>query len=149
MKIRRYRNSDWESICNIHDRARKNELFLAGLEEAFIPLEIAAEREGLFDYSVIVAENEEKVCGFCAFTDEELAWLYVDPDKARKGIGTELVNAALKIEPEIYYIEVLCGNEPAKCLYEKFGFKVKKTATGKMPGNEKFEVSAYCMEKEK
>ena len=40
-----------------HPRRRpRNELALAGLEAAFLPLAVAAEREGLFDYQVAVAE---------------------------------------------------------------------------------------------
>lgn len=48
--IRNYQVSDWNAIQKIHDESRKIELKLAGLEDAFLPLCIAAERENLFDY---------------------------------------------------------------------------------------------------
>ena len=44
--IRPYTPKDWDAICQIHDLARKKELELAGQEEAFLPLKIAAGREG-------------------------------------------------------------------------------------------------------
>lgn len=45
--IRNYQVSDWNAIQKIHDESRKIELKLAGLEDAFLPLCIAAERENL------------------------------------------------------------------------------------------------------
>lgn len=42
--IRNYQVSDWNAIQKIHDESRKIELKLAGLEDAFLPLCIAAER---------------------------------------------------------------------------------------------------------
>ena len=44
--IRPYRDADWPRLCAIHDAARQTELALAGLPNAFLPLEIAAQREG-------------------------------------------------------------------------------------------------------
>ena len=37
------------------------------------------------------------------------------------------------------------GNEPAKRLYESFGFTVREIVAGKMPGNEQFAVRVYRM----
>ena len=79
MPIRPYEPSDWPRLCAIHDPARLDELQQAGLADAFLPLEVAAEREGLFDYDVLVAELDGVVCGFAAASDDELAWLSVEP----------------------------------------------------------------------
>ena len=54
--VRPYEQRDWLRIEAIHDQARRQELALAGLEAAFVPLRIAAEREALFDYALLVAE---------------------------------------------------------------------------------------------
>ncbi len=78
MEIRPYTQADWPRIAAVHDAARPMELHLAGLDGAFLPLSVAAQREGLFDYTILVALKPE-VVGFVAFTPEELAWLYVDP----------------------------------------------------------------------
>ncbi len=141
INIRNYRNSDWMSVNRILDSARKQELKLAGLEKAFLSLEIAAEREGLFDYpGIFVAEEGGSVIGFAACTEDELAWLYVAPEKMRCGVGRGLVEHAIKMYPEIRYVEVLKGNFPARKLYEGFGFELKGMEEGKMPGNESFSV---------
>ncbi len=146
LTIRNYETGDWDAVERIHDSARKRELELAGMPEAFLPLEIAAKREGLFGYpGLYVAEFEGAVAGFAACTEEELAWLYVDPAQVRKGIGRSLSRYALDRFPGICTIEVLRGNEPARRLYESLGFSVGEIQTGHMPGNEAFTVEVYCM----
>ena len=71
------------------------ELELAGLTAAFLPMEVAAERESFFDYEVAVAEYDNEVRGFIAYEPPELAWLYVDPRFHREGIGRALAAYAL------------------------------------------------------
>ncbi|HEL2219446.1 TPA: GNAT family N-acetyltransferase [Streptococcus suis] len=136
--IRQYLQEDFERLCQIHDPARQEKLDLANLSEAFIPLSIATDREGLFDYQILVAEMEGFVVGFVAFTDDELAWLYVDREYSRHGIGTALVNVVLKKMHEPISIEVLTGNTPALNFYRKFGFEIVKTESGQMQGMKSF-----------
>ena len=139
---------DWEDIQRIHDAGRRNELKLAGLEDAFLPLSVAAEREGLFDYpGIFVAEEDGTAVGFAACTVGELAWLYVDPDRARRGIGRRLCEYSLERFPEIRYIEALVRNKPARALYETLGFELTGTESGKMPGNEDFSVEVNLLER--
>lgn len=148
IKIRNYTECDWNSIERIHDSARKIELKLAGLDEAFLPLRIAAEQEGLFGYpGLFVAEQDGEVVGFAACTEDELAWLYVDPENMRKGIGRMLSEYALNLFPEIRYIEALNGNEPALALYKSLGFKLTGIEKGRMPGNEDFAVEVYDLQR--
>ena len=147
--IRRYAPSDRAALESIHDEARKIELKYARLENAFLPFSVTAEKEHLFDYDgIFVAETDGAITAFLACTERELAWLYVSPRYMRKGIGRALVKYALRQFPKIDHIEVLKGNEPAKALYESFGFNVSEVAFGAMPGNESFEVSVYIMRKE-
>lgn len=146
--IRNYQVSDWNAIQKIHDESRKIELKLAGLEDAFLPLCIAAERENLFDYpGLFVAEEDGQVVGFVACSEEELAWLYIDPAHMRRGIGKRLTAYAMQMFPEIHSIEALVGNEPARALYESMGFEVTGIESGKMPGNEEFAVKVYLLER--
>lgn len=80
LTVRAYEKTDWTAIEQIHDSAWAIELKLAGLEESFLPLKISAEREGLLAYpGLFVAEAGQRIAGFAACTEEELAWLYVDP----------------------------------------------------------------------
>ena len=148
MKITAYAFQYWEDLQNIHDPARMQELTFAGLQDAFLPLTIAAEREDLFDYQLYVAVEEETAVGFVAFTEDELAWLYVRPDHQRKGIGRTLAEFALeKMTAEEKSVEVLFGNEPARNLYRSLGFTNETIVHGVMPGNETFSVTVWQMTK--
>ena len=144
--IRPYRDADYPRLCAIHDAARRNELALAGLSDAFLPLEVAAQREGLFNYTLRLAELDGQTAGFAAFTEAELAWLYVDPTLARRGVGRALVEHALAEMGRPVSIEVLAGNAPALALYESCGFCRAETLTGKMPANEDFSVTVHVLE---
>lgn len=145
--IRDYGPADWPRLMEIHDAARMDELRLAGLEGAFLPLAVAAEREGLFDYALRVALLDGAVAGFSAFTVDELAWLYVDPALSRRGVGRALVEDALgRMEPTVS-IEVLAGNGPALCLYRRCGFREVETVRGRMPGNEEFAVTVHVLQR--
>lgn len=144
--IRSYQETDWACIEEIHDSARKMELESAQLSDAFVPLKQAAQSEGLFEYTLRVAEQEGKVVGFVAYTSDELAWLYVHPDCMRKGVGRALTEHVLKNTERPLCIEVLMGNERACAFYQAMGFALVKTLSGKMPGNEAFDVSVYVME---
>ncbi len=145
--IRPYEAEDFDALCRIHDPARKVELSLAGLSEAFLPLTVAAEREGLFEYQVFVAETDGQVRGFVAFTEDELCWLYVDEHHFRQGIGSRLIDYALGEMGGEVSIEVLEGNQPALSAYEKFGFRIRETVHGKMPGNEAFSVTVHVLKR--
>ena len=144
--IEPYSAQYWEEIQAAHDEARMQELSLAGLEEAFLPLAVAAKREDLFAYQIYVALEEGKAAGFVAFTEDELAWLYVHPQFQKQGIGRALATFALeKMEPGPKAVEVLVGNEPARKLYRSLGFTEEELLHGHMPGNEDYEVSVWLM----
>jgi ribosomal protein S18 acetylase RimI-like enzyme len=146
MKIRRYLNSDWTRLCAIHDLARMDELRGANLVEAFLPLEVAAEREGLFEYDILVAEENGVAFGFVAYNQEELAWLYVDPNRYRQGLGSLLARAVMEARPEGLSIEVLQGNQAALDFYRSLGFVEHAVINGWMPGNEQYAVTVHCLE---
>jgi len=148
--IRDYKQQDWSRIEEIHDSARKIELQLAGLDGAFVPLAQAAVNEGLFDYTVCVALINDNVVGFVAYSDDEIAWLYVDPDSLRQGVGKSLIKHVIEntIQRPLG-LEVLVGNNPALRLYEAMGFETVEICSGAMPGNESFEVTVYCMQQKK
>ena len=144
--IRPYQEADFSAIARIHDRARRQELAMAGLDAAFVPLSVAAHSEGLFDYTLRVAEMNGEIVGFTAYTEEELAWLYVDPAHMRRGVGRALVGYVIAHTARPLCIEVLCGNEPALHLYASMGFVPTHMASGRMPGNEAFAVTVHCLE---
>jgi ribosomal protein S18 acetylase RimI-like enzyme len=143
MKIRRYLDKDWSCICKIHDLARLDELRSASLIDAFLPLEIAAEKEGLFCCQLLVAERNGVVSGFLAYNENEIAWLYVDPTCYRSGVGKALVNAVTKMSSQTLSIEILKGNTAALEFYKSCGFIEIGIAKGRMPGNENYEVTVH------
>lgn len=106
---------------------------------------MAAEREGLFEYVLRVAELEGEAAGFAAFTQDELAWLYVDPALSRRGVGRALVEDALARMGRPVSIEVLSGNAPALSLYLHCGFREVESVSGRMPGNEAFAVTCHVL----
>ncbi|WP_018013819.1 GNAT family N-acetyltransferase [Teredinibacter turnerae] len=143
MIIREYLNKDWSRICEIHDLARLDELRSASLDSAFLPLKIAAKNEDLFKYKILVAEHKSEVVGFIAYSEEEIAWLYVDPANYRNGVGKALVEAVVGSQDHIFSIEVLKGNNTALDFYRSVGFSVTGMASGLMPGNEEYEVTVH------
>ena len=123
-----------------------DELRGAGLVAAFLPLEIAAQKEGLFEYEILVAEQDEAVLGFAAHNHEELTWLYVDPSCYRMGIGSLLAKAVLALHPDGICIEVLHGNNAALDFYRSIGFVETQVVSGRMPGNEQYPVTVHCLD---
>jgi len=146
MHLRAYRADDWGRLCAIHDAARLHELQASGLADAFLPLEETAENEGLFAAEVIVAESDDEVCGFVAYADGELTWLYVEPQRYKQGIGRLLLRHAIRACSGNIATEVLIGNERALALYLSEGFKVLRRVDGKLSGNEAFAASGHVLQ---
>ncbi len=146
--IRPYQTVDWPILCRIHDAARLDELGLSVGTDAFIPLEDAAENEGLFDYTVCIAEMDGDPTGFVAFNHAELGWLYVDPAFYRQGVGRALVRHAIANAGPSMQIELLEGNTPAQTLYLSEGFSVTNRVEGNLVGNESFKVTGLVLKRE-
>ncbi len=144
--IREYQENDWTRLCEIHDEGRLNELEGSVDLGAFLTLEQTAENEGLFDDQLWVALLEDIVVGFIAFEPEEITWLYVDPNRYRKGIGKALIQFAMERCSDKIVIEVLHKNEPAIRLYESLGFKKIKRVEGKLEGNEPYPAIGFILE---
>lgn len=145
MRIRPYENTDWPQICGIHDAARVFELEASGLADAFLTLEETGEAEGLFDATLLVAEDEGAVVGFAGFTDDEVTWLYVDPGRYRQGIGRALLDAVLREARRPLSLDVLAGNAAALALYQNAGFRIIDTISGRLAGNEQFAATAHVL----
>ena len=123
LTYRQYQESDWKAICQIHDRARPDELRGSCDPRAFVPIEQDKEVEDLKMSRKFVACDDEKVVGFVGVDDKYLAWLYIDPSHYGRGIGRELLRISLgEIGPGAWTI-VLDGNKKAISLYESEGFR--------------------------
>jgi ribosomal protein S18 acetylase RimI-like enzyme len=147
MNLRPYVPGDWQRLCVIHDAARRHELQSSGLEDAFLSLEQTAQSEGLFDGEVVVAEIQGEVCGFAAYAEGELTWLYVEPGRYKHGIGRQLLRHAIEASGGKLSTEVLVGNEAALALYLGEGFRIQRRVDGKLTGNETFAASGYVLQR--
>ena len=145
LDVRRYRDADWDAIAAIHDRARLNELRMTVGEAAFLSLEETAENEGLFDGQLWVATEDDAVVGFVAFDEEEVTWLYVAAEQSRRGVATALLSHALGRMKRPAEVSVLDGTDPAIALYEKLGFRIVETKTGRLEGNEGYPATGHRM----
>lgn len=120
---RPYEDKDWQAICQIHDRARPDELKGSCDPRGFIPIEQDKEVEDLKRSKKFVACDGETVVGFVGVDEDYLAWLYVDPSYYGKGIGRELLRIGIREIGEGAWTIVLDGNKSAIALYESEGFR--------------------------
>ena len=145
IEIRPYEATDWDTIARIHDLARLEELRRSVGVEAFLSLEETAEPEGLFSGEVWVALSGGAVAGFGALDADEVTWLYVDPHRARTGIGRSLLRHLVERGGNRIEASVLAGNDPAILLYESEGFVIQETKSGRLVGNEAFDATGHIM----
>jgi len=141
---RAYQEEDWNAICQIHDRARPDELLGSCDPRGFIPIEQDKEVEELKKCWKYVACDDELVVGFVGVDDKYLAWLYVDPAQYGKGIGRELLRIGLEQIGERAWTIVLDGNRKAMKLYESEGFREVKRFAGENNG---YPVTCVRMER--
>jgi GNAT superfamily N-acetyltransferase len=121
--LRNYTNDDQVAVMHVHDLARPIELQGSCDAAAFVPL--ADDRQDLQEFLAVektVACIDGRVVGFVGVEDDQLGWLYVDPQFARRGIGRQLLKAALQRIPGVARVHVLEGNAPALQLYVTEGF---------------------------
>ena len=134
LSIREYVHQlDWDNICKIHDKARILELEESAPKEAFVSLQNCYKEEKLFDSIILVAEKDNELVGFIAFTNEEITWLYIDPKFFRKGYGKKLLSFALSKILRPVKVTVLINNIRAINLYKGLGFTIDRKQQGKIP----------------
>ena len=146
MFIRKYKDSDFDQLCHVMDRARMQELKLANMEQVFIQLKDAPYLRYLLKCKMYVATKEEKIVGFVGLRPHELSFLYVDPNFQNHGVGKKLIEFALKRLESPIKLDVFTDNFAAKALYEKYGFKVVKTVVEKWSDEYPIEFAQDTME---
>lgn len=131
---RDYQDPDWTAICNIHDRARPDELEGSCDPRAFIPIEQDPEVKDLKNSRKIVACDGGTVVGFVALDEKYVSFLYVDPDHYGQGIGRKLLQIATETIGEGAWTIVLDGNHKAIALYESEGYREVRRFAGENAG---------------
>lgn len=134
-KIRPYVEADWPQICDIWGRAKQDE-FQGEIDTSqLVPLQDDEKMSALFDACrVLVAELDGKPVGFTGLLGVLIAWLFVDPDHYKQGIGSRLLAEAVKNAGPGAKLTVACSNTPAIALYRKFGFQMTELFDGKYCG---------------
>lgn len=82
-------------------------------------------------FFVLVAEEAERVCGYCivyaVLDSADIGKIAVDPAARKKGIAGSLLealwNVCEKRGIKDVILEVRVSNEAARCLYTKYGFE--------------------------
>jgi GNAT superfamily N-acetyltransferase len=92
------------------------------------------------EQEVWVAEEDGRVLGFSALTDDTLTSLYVEPDAQVRGIGGALLDKAKERRPEGFRFWVFQRNERARRFYEARGCRLVELTDGS--GNEEREPDA-------
>jgi GNAT superfamily N-acetyltransferase len=149
LHIRLYRPDDWNAVAAVHDRSRLDELRVSAGIEAFLSLVEIAEHENLFDGEVWVGCLGETIAGFVAFAEDEVNWLYVDPGYYRLGVGRSLLRHAVSLCGRTVHTTALSGNERALNLYLGEGFRIIKTMSGRLNGNEQFPATGHILQLDK
>ncbi|MGH8082774.1 MAG: GNAT family N-acetyltransferase [Lysobacter sp.] len=147
LSIRPYQLADWPRLCEIHDRARMQELRLSSDVAAFRSLARTAHSEGLFLDRLDVGEIDGIVQGFVAYRSRSLNWLYVHPDCHRRGVGRRLLRHALESSGPIFRTQALAGNEPALRLYFSEGFVEIERRPGRLAESDEFPTVGVILER--
>jgi GNAT superfamily N-acetyltransferase len=149
LQIRLYNPEDWNAIAAVHDRSRIDELRVTVGVEAFLSLADTADSENLFDGEVWVGCFGETIVGFVASAENEVTWLYVDPEYYRQGIGRALLRHAISRCGKRIHTTALKGNERALQLYLSEGFRIIKTMSGRLNGHEQFPATGHILQLDK
>jgi len=134
--IRAFAPADWEALCELYEPAARCEMALSGTGPcAFRPLPEEEDLEQFQDLNTVrVACVDGRVVGFVAWRDRGewrdsgyLSWLYVDPAYHRRGIGDRLMAEAMRALGEQAWTLTRQGNDPAICLYRKYGMQIVRS----------------------
>jgi ribosomal protein S18 acetylase RimI-like enzyme len=139
MTVRAYKQSDWNTVLDIFNRAKPDEFKGLVEKDDIIPLEKDEDILNSFHKSAIyVAEQANKVIGFAGYHKHLITFLFTDPVHYRKKVATELLEYILPLIGNKAWLFVLKANQPAIKLYNQFGFQVVEEFSGKY--NRKIEV---------
>src|SRR6267142_5679840 len=96
MKIRAYRETDWDSVREIYDLSKPDEMRGSVDLRAIRRLESDADMMALFRQSeILVMEDEGQVIGFGGNKGGYISWLFVHPQHRRRGVARALLGAIL------------------------------------------------------
>jgi putative acetyltransferase len=146
LTIRNARAAEAEAIARLHHQTRDTSM-------AYLPKLHTVEAGITFfsdvvlkEWTVVVAEREGVLAGYCAYRDGWLGHLYVHPVHQGQGIGSILLKHAMT-EKDHLQLWVFQKNLGAIRLYERVGFDLVRTTDGS--ANEEHEPDALYRRRRK
>jgi putative acetyltransferase len=138
--IRRATPEDAPALADIHVRARSESM--SYLPDTHSPEEVLAWIKEVMPQheEVWVAEDEGRVIGFFALSDDLLYHLYVYPELQGRGAGSALLDVVKELRPDGFRLWVFQRNMQAREFYEHRGMRVVELTDGL--GNEEREPDA-------
>ena len=131
--IRRAEQADMVEVARVFRISRLDALpYLPDLHTPEEDVEFFSE-DVFAKNKVYLALADATICGFIAFNEEFVDHLYLLPDSQGKGIGSQLLELAIK-DAQSIKLWAFQRNEAAKRFYTKHGFKVIEETDG--AGNE-------------
>lgn len=128
MSIRVYLQDDLPAIFDIYRCSKLDELKFEYNTFTLLPLEYDQVRlNGLMESDIYVYQEHNCISCYGAVCGNEIRALFVHPDFRGKGIGRRMLEFLLSTiqgQPCLY---VSSSNEPAKRLYQMYGFSVTDT----------------------
>lgn len=135
MMIRNYQEADWPSIRDIYDLSKADEMRGSVDPALILPFEQDPNRlTGFRRSQIVVAEREGVIEGFGGLDGSMVSWLFVHPSHRRKGVATALIRELHRRRNGELELNVAVANHPARTLYEKLGFVVKREFEGMFEG---------------
>jgi ribosomal protein S18 acetylase RimI-like enzyme len=138
--IRRATPEDAPALADIHVRARSESM--SYLPDTHSPEEVLAWIKEVMPQheEVWVAEDEGRVIGFFALSEDLLYHLYVYPELQGQGAGSALLDVVKELRPDGFRLWVFQRNTQAREFYEHRGMRVVELTDGS--GNEEREPDA-------
>ena len=86
------------------------------------------------EHEVWLVEDDGRVLGFAALSDDLLEHIYVHPDAQGRGLGSALLDTAKRRRPDGFALWVFQQNDGARRFYERHGLRLVRETDGS--GNE-------------
>ena len=117
--LRPARPADAHDVASVHLRARRAAPMPPGVHGEDDTRRWLAGR--LQSDEVWVAEDDGRLVAYARLTDVWLDDLYVDPSRARQGVGSALLDLAKSVRPRGFCLWVFESNAPARAFYARHG----------------------------
>lgn len=125
MTIRAYKKADQARVFDIYSQSKLDELRFEENTFSLLPLEEDKVRlKGLMESEIFVYQEQDCVVAYGAYLGNEIRALFVHTDFRNKGIGNKLLIFLLSRIEGMACLYVAASNQPAKDLYQRYGFSV-------------------------